>query len=212
MSPTRRNAEDENRSMLRRQRRFRLAAEYVARAMGELPEMEKVVLFGSAAKELREEVPCFREFRRAGIKVLHEMKDVDLAVWVTDLSRLRALQRARSGALNLLLRDENVGVAHHQVDVFVMEPGTGRYLGRLCDRAKCPSIGEDERRRLRENLTEGMLRALAEEKQCLVPGCGDVKYLRLHDPDALDVPRLEADIASGAVLFERVPDREAAGG
>jgi hypothetical protein len=84
-----------------------------------------------------------------------------------------------------------------------MEPGTDRYMGRLCDRAKCPSIGREERDRLREHLTAEMLRALAEEKHCLVPGCGDVKHLRLHDPDALDVARLEADVASGVVLLER---------
>jgi hypothetical protein len=202
MGLTSREIGDENRAMLERQRRFRLAADYVAKAMGELPEVTKVALFGSAARELREEVPRFGRFRRAGVKVLHEMKDVDLAVWVADLSRLRALQRARSGALNLLLRDDNVGVAHHQVDVFVMEPGTDRYLGRLCKRARCPSIGEDRRTRLRESLPEEMLRALAREKPCLVPGCGDAKHLRLHDPDALDVPRLEAGIASGVVLFE----------
>ncbi len=69
---------------------------------------------------------------------------------VTDLENLKSLQRARSRALTALLEDHRIAVAHHQVDLFLMEPGTDRYLGRLCPFGQCPK-GKPE---------------------CFVPGCG----------------------------------------
>ena len=87
-----------NQDMLRRQREFRKAAELVARAMAELPQVQKVVLFGSVAVPLCKEVPRFREFCRAGVAIWHECKDVDLAVWVTDLENLKSLQRPQPSA------------------------------------------------------------------------------------------------------------------
>jgi hypothetical protein len=145
--------------MRRRHGQFRMAAEAVAEAMSLLPEVEKVALFGSVARPLEKEVPCFRRFRRARIEISHECKDVDLAVWVSGVGRLKALQKARSGALNDLLAERNIGVAHHQVDVFFLEPGTDRYLGRLCRFGQCPK-GKDE---------------------CRVPGCGATPLLRQHE-------------------------------
>ena len=57
-------------------------------------------------------------------------------------------------------RDEaSIGIASHQVDVFILEPVTDRYLGRLCDFNACPK-GKAE---------------------CRVPGCGDVTLLRQHE-------------------------------
>ncbi|MHC4199430.1 MAG: hypothetical protein ACYSU0_05515, partial [Planctomycetota bacterium] len=76
---------DESDAMLRRQEQFRSAAEYVALAFARVPDVQKVVGFGSVFAPLEKEVPRFREFRRAGIEILHECKDVDLAVWVSDL-------------------------------------------------------------------------------------------------------------------------------
>ena len=165
--------------MLRRRDDFRLAARYVAWAFSEVPGVEKVVLFGSAAVPLRKEVPRFRDFRRAGIEVWHECKDVDLAVWMTETGGLRSLQEARAAGLNSLLRDRSVGVAHHQVDVFLFDSHTGRYVGRLCTFNACPK-GKPE---------------------CLVPGCGEIPFLRRHEgftfpPDVLDPDRCR-------VLFDR---------
>jgi predicted nucleotidyltransferase len=160
--------------MLRRQREFRKAAELVARAMAELPQVQKVVLFGSVAVPLCKEVPRFREFCRAGVAIWHECKDVDLAVWVTDLENLKSLQRARSRALTALLEEHQIGVAHHQVDVFLIEPGSNRYLGRLCRFGQCP---------------KGKL-------DCLVPGCGQKRFLRQHQdfvfqPESLEPGKIE---------------------
>ncbi|MCY3755431.1 MAG: hypothetical protein OXG99_15255 [Alphaproteobacteria bacterium] len=52
-----------------------------------------------------------------------------------------------------------IGVAAHQVDVFILEPGTDRYLGRLCAFNACPKG----------------------KRECLVSGCGDMPFLRQHD-------------------------------
>jgi len=144
--------------MLRRQRDFRAAAEYVAEALARLPVVRKIVLFGSVVAPLKKEVPRFREYRRAEIEVWHECWDADLAVWTSDLASLRSLQQARSQALNDLLTEKSIGVAHHQVEIFLMEPGTDRYLGRLCCFGACPK-GKPE---------------------CVVPGCGSVKFLKRH--------------------------------
>jgi RNA polymerase sigma factor (sigma-70 family) len=105
--------EAENQALLRRQSDFRTAAEYVARAQSQFEEVQKIVLFGSVALPLAKEVPRFRRFRRTGIAVRHECSDVDLAVWVTRLDNLTALRKARSRALNQLLAEKNIGVAHH---------------------------------------------------------------------------------------------------
>lgn len=170
---------EENCLMRNEQDWFRRAAEYVAEAFSRLPVVQKVVLFGSVAAPLKKEVPRFRKFRQAGVAIFHECKDVDLAVWLPDLSDLKSLQRARGQALNDLFAEMEIGVAHHQVDVFLMEPGTDRYLGRLCCFGQCPKGKPD----------------------CLVAGCGAPLFLRqledFHpDPDALKPDRT-------TVVFER---------
>lgn len=154
--PNEQEIEEEDQTMLRLQRNFRLAADVVADAFAQLPEVERVVLFGSVAVPLEREVPRFRKFRRHEVAIWHECKDVDLAVWLSDLTHLRNLQKARSRALNELYRKQNVGVAHHQVEVFIMEPGTNLYLGRLCSFTRCPK----------------------DKLDCLVPGCGDTTFLK----------------------------------
>lgn len=65
----RKEVDDENKMMLRRQEQFQMAAEYLAAAFSEIAEVQKVVLFGSAAQPLKMEVPRFRKFRRAGIAI-----------------------------------------------------------------------------------------------------------------------------------------------
>lgn len=178
--PSQAEIQSEDRAMLRRQERLRLAAEYVAAAFAQVPAVQKVVLFGSVAAPLQKEVPRFREFRRAGVEIWHECRDVDLAAWVTDLGCLRALQRTRGRALNDLLRDRDLGVAHHQVDVFVLEAGTGRYLGRLCIFSQCPK----------------------DKEQCLVPGCGTPRLLQQHESLTFDPADAIAPDKS-VVLYDR---------
>ena len=72
-----------------------------------------------------------------------------------------------------------IGIAHHQVDVFLFEVSSGRCLGRLCNFNRCPR-GKPE---------------------CAVPGCGGTPFVRqiegLHLwPDALGDDK-------SVVLFER---------
>jgi len=113
---------EENGRMLRRRDSFRRAAELVAAEMALLPEVEKVVLFGSVAAPLKKEVPRFSRLRRAGEKIWHECKDVDLAVWTSDLTKLKALKKAVSNGINKHQLDAELnkwcGVPHHQIDVF----------------------------------------------------------------------------------------------
>lgn len=149
---------EQDQRLLRRWRELRTAAEAVAAALGRLPQVEKVALFGSVAKPLTREVPRFREYRRAGIELFHECKDVDLAVWVRDLELLRSLQKARSQTLHELLAQTEIGVAHHQVDIFLLEPVTDRYLGRLCCFTQCPKG----------------------KRKCRVEGCGAIALLQRH--------------------------------
>jgi len=95
--------EEYDQAMIRRQKEFRTAAEYVAKSLGAIPPVQKVVLFGSVASPLQREAPRHRPLRGTGAQVLHECKDIDLAVWPTDLGCLRELQRARADALQRLL-------------------------------------------------------------------------------------------------------------
>ena len=172
--------QEEDRLLLRRQEDFRAGADYVAFAFARLPYVERVVLIGSVAQPLRREVPRFRKFRRAGVALCHECKDIDLAVWVSDSSQLDSLRKASALAVNLLFAETEIGVAHHQVDVFLLEPGTDRYLGRLCHFGTCPK-GKPE---------------------CRVSGCGASRFLRQHDDFVFD-PR-SLDPARSIALFDRV--------
>jgi hypothetical protein len=115
--PTQAEIESEDLDMIRRQKKFRLAAEAVAEALSQLPEVEKIVLFGSVARPLKE-----------------------------------------------LMANRNIGVAHHQVDIFLMGPGTDRYLGRLCIFGQCPK-GKEE---------------------CRVEGCGERPFLRKYENFVFD--------------------------
>lgn len=169
----------EDQLMLHRQEQFRIASEYVAEGLSGIPEVQKVALFGSVAAPLEKEVPRFRKFRRAGIAINHECQDVDIAVWVSDLSCLKSIQKARSQALNNLLTEKQIGVAHHQVDIFIMEPETDRYLGRLCIFSSCPR-GKEE---------------------CLVAGCGEIKFLRRHEEFEFESKDLNNQ--TSVVLFDR---------
>lgn len=144
---------------MRRQEAFRAAADAVTASLVPFAEVQRVALFGSVARPLTREVPRFQPYRRLGIELLHECKDVDLAVWLTDLAGLHDLGRARNRAVSMVGSCAGSGVAHHQVDVFLLDFATDEYLGRLCWFASCPK-GKPE---------------------CLVPGCGDTLLLRQHE-------------------------------
>jgi hypothetical protein len=185
-APSPEEIEQENIMMLRRQKCFRMAAEYVAQEFSQFPWVEQVALFGSVARPLQKEVPRFYRFRRAGIRIWHECKDVDLAVWVSGLGELNALRKAKNRALSELQKDTggSVSVAHHQVDVFIIEPLTNRYLGRLCNFNECPK-GKAE---------------------CEVKDCGAHPFLQQHEGFRLRREALQSDPIT--VLFSREPAGE----
>lgn len=146
---------------------FRRAAEAVADAFASFPEVGAVCLFGSVALPLKTNVT------RRGWKMIHHCKDVDLAVWLDHTDNLAELKRARSRALAQLLAGHSIGVAHHHVDVFLIEVGSDRYLGRLCNFGTCPKG----------------------KPQCRVAGCGRSPLLQQHDdfvfhPNALSEDRI----------------------
>ena len=102
-----------------------------------------------------------------------------MAVWISDLSHLKAIQKARSQALNDLFAEKQIGVAYHQVDIFVMEPISDRYLGRLCIFGSCPK-GKDE---------------------CRISGCGEPMFLQQLEDFKFETKNLNED--ARVVLFER---------
>ena len=158
--PDAREIADQRHCLLMRQREFSKAAKVVAWELATLEAVKRIVLFGSVANPLVEEVPRFRHFRRWGIAVPHECKDVDLAVWMDDFTNLRTVQKAKLRGLNALLQEEDIGVAHHQVDIFLFDATTGRYAGRLCQFAVCPKS----------------------KPECRREGCGQPPYMK-SDPD-----------------------------
>jgi len=175
--PSRRDIAEQDRYQLRRQQSFRAAADAVAEQFINFPTVERVALFGSVAGPLTREVPRFEPYRRSGIGVLHESKDVDLAVWLTSLNGLRELGLARSKAASVVTDALGAGVAHHQVDVFLFDFEGGAYLGRLCTFATCPK-GKPE---------------------CRVPGCGATLFLRQHD----DFRFNHGALSNAVILFDR---------
>jgi quercetin dioxygenase-like cupin family protein len=171
---------EQDQAMLRRQQNFRSAAKAVATALGQFPAVQKVVLFGSAARPLQREVPRFQPFREKDIQLLHQCEDIDLAVWLDDLSELHLLRKAQAKAVIHLANERNLGIPSSYVDTILLEPGTDRFLGHLCRFNTCP-------RRKRE---------------CEVPGCGATRFLQQYadfvlDPQALAPERSE-------ILYQRV--------
>ncbi|SFI13790.1 hypothetical protein SAMN05216304_1011048 [Bosea sp. OK403] len=147
--------EKQNRYLLERQRQFRLAADIVADAWMAFPEVWAIAVIGSVAKPLWKEVPRFREFRREGVEVWHECGDLDLAVWIESQRRLGELRQAGVRALRQAYEaGAGMSVVGHELDVFLIEPASDRYLGRLCSFNQCPKGKRD----------------------CLVPGCGETPF------------------------------------
>jgi hypothetical protein len=174
---------EQNRYLIRQYHDFRRAADGIVAAWQKHPAVLAVALIGSVARTPWKEVPRFAPYRRARIALWHECKDLDLALWLTDLRDLDGLRRAKNRALRELWEAGGPSVASHQVDVFVLEPGTNRYLGRMCEFNRCPK-GKPE---------------------CLVSGCGETPFLRRHENFRWRPECLAADRA--APLFDSATGR-----
>jgi len=160
-APAENELERHERYVAKRRASLRRAAELVAGEFAAFPFVERVVLFGSVAEPVQQEAPRFRELRALTGSVSHDPKDVDLAVWVTDLSQLHLLRRAAGRAIGQHEKEIHIklwpGVPHHQVDVFLLEAGTDRFRGNLCRFGQCPKG----------------------KRECEVAGCGAQPFLRL---------------------------------
>lgn len=172
--------EEQNRLLLNLQRQFRVAADVVTGAWTAFPEVQAVAVIGSVAKALWKEVPRFSEFRREGIEVWHECHDLDLALWIDSQDQLDALRRAAARALRVAFESgAGTSVVGQQLDVFLIEPGSDRYLGRLCSFNTCPK----------------------HKRECLVPGCGAIPF---NQKIAEFVPRPDLlEPARHAMLYQR---------
>jgi hypothetical protein len=176
--------DEQNRYLTQLQRDFRRAADIVTDALITFEEVEAVAVIGSVAKPLWKEVPRFREFRRAGIELWHECKDLDLAVWISSQHRLGALRRAWDAALReAYASGRGPTTANHQVDIFLIEPGADRYLGRLCNFNACPKDKPD----------------------CRVPGCGAIPFNKCVDGFVPHADLLAS--AADAMLYRREAGR-----
>ena len=172
--------EEQNRLMMRRQREFRMAADVVTDAWMTFAEVQAAAVIGSVAKLFWKDVPRFREFRHQGIEVWHECGDLDLALWLDSQARLGALRRATSNALRAAFEaGTGVSIVDHQLDVFLIEPGSDRYLGRLCSFNQCPKGKRD----------------------CLVAGCGAIPFNKRIAEFSPHVDLLAP--ASYAMLYQR---------
>jgi hypothetical protein len=189
--PTRREIAEQEGYLLKRQVEFRRAADAIAADLAKIPEVRAITLFGSLARPLVREVPRFQSYRRHGIEILHECKDIDLAIAIDRLDHLAALNRARSRGVIDLFEQSGIGVAHHQVDIFLFGETWNDYLGRLCTYGQCPK-GKVE---------------------CLTPGCGRELFLRQHrdfvfEPDALAADRSVPLYERGSGFLRRASDLE----
>ena len=95
--------EEQNSLLLDRYRQFRIAADVVAAALRTHPHVLAIALIGSVARDPWKEVPRFSPYRRARVELWHECKDLDLAIWLSNLSDLNALRRRSAAALRKLM-------------------------------------------------------------------------------------------------------------
>jgi hypothetical protein len=80
--------------------------------------------------------------------------------------------------VNQLWEEKEIGVAHHQVDVFLLD-AAGTYLGRLCCFNECPK----------------------HKPECRADGCGKVPFLQQHDEFVLHTGSLRPEHI--LILYDR---------
>ena len=172
--------EQQNEYLLIQQRRFRVAADVVTDAWMAFPEVHAVAVIGSVAKPLWKGDSKVQRIPPAAYRGLARCGDLDLALWIDSQHRLGELRRRRDRALREAFEaGADTSVAGHQVDVFLFEPHSDRYLGRLCSFSHCPNGKPD----------------------CMVPGCGATPFnKRLAD----FTPRPDLLASAGqTMLYER---------
>lgn len=171
---------EDNEFLKERQYQLRRTADILTAVWAEFSCVEAIGLTGSVAKPLWKEVPRFSEYRRQGIELWHESKDVDLVLWLDDFSMLKEMRRAKAVAMRgETLNNPRFGIADYMIDAFIFDPITDGYIGRLCNFNQCPK----------------------HRKECTVPGCGDIPYNRIF-PSFTPWPSL-LSTARETILFTR---------
>ena len=148
---------EDNLRNIKKHKDFRTAAEYVVDLIKDVPEVVKIVLFGSVGQPLQKEYSRFRKYKHFGKEIYHECKNVDLAVWVNDFKCLKQILKIRNRSSTKLFEEKHIGIAHHQIEIFIFEPESNQYIGRLCIFNECPKEGK---------------------RECLVPGCGEIPLVK----------------------------------
>ena len=131
LSPTGIARQDDG--LLRRYRDFRRAADALAAAWRSHPEEAAVTLIGSVRRSLGRKCRALHPIGERGSRCGTNAR--------TSISRYGSRTRATLTAFAgptpkpyaWCGTKKPSGVASHEVDAFVLEPGTDRYLGRLCD-------------------------------------------------------------------------------
>jgi len=159
-----------NRRMIERQQAFRRAADKAARALIPFKEVQAVAVFGAVAVPLWKEVPRFSPYSRNGVALWHESTAIDLAVWLDSFKQLASMRMA---IIRALARNPDQGhqVVMDEMAINLLEHGTDRYVGSLCQFRKCP----------------------AAKQACEVPGCGAVGHLRQFRDYRFDQGELQPD-------------------
>jgi len=157
--PTKAKIAEQEQALLERQRVFRFVADRLTTALARCPGVEAISLIGSVARPLPRDVPRFAPYRQLGLKIAHECKDLDLAAWVSRPDGLETLRRTRARVVKDIVAERGFGPADHEIEVFLLEPGTNRYLGRLCHFRECP----------------------AGKRACASAGCGQPRFLQQMD-------------------------------
>lgn len=204
------------------------AVSYVAREIAKVESVEKIVIFGSLAKNAKKwmelEGIATTNLAEAGeywlfddpilLEAIHRdqqkrprkspfklIKDVDLAIWISSTDELSLIRKALGTALKKYISCGKFGVSNNEFDIFLLDAGTNKYLGNLCRYATCPK----------------------EKDECNVRGCGKVPHLqkfkefvlfpsavnevnRIDVYDKLGSSRIEAEFDLSVLLQEEEKD------
>lgn len=129
----------EDQRMLRRQSDFRNAARLVSKRLAEMPEVQRVCLFGSVVLPLWKEVPYHNRLRQRNIRIFHECANIDMAVWVTSPAKADLMRKACSQVVNdLVSKDIHLSIAHHSFSIHLIQEADNHYLGMVCHYNQCP--------------------------------------------------------------------------
>ena len=156
-----------------------IAGRKIAAKVAEIPSVLKISLIGSIAKAVIER----QQEEGDNLSKSERFKDFDLAIWVTDMKDLRLIEKAIGQGLRVGSDERGTGIGGSEVDTFLIEPYTNKFLGFLCKYNQCPKP------------SVGFAGKKTKKKDCLLNGCGDPAFLKQFPgfcffPDALNENRI----------------------